>query len=44
VNVADVIDNTWSVAVHRADKAGELLAQVLMDGWHGDRPITLVRK
>ena len=28
VNVSDVIDNTWSVVLQRADKAGRLLAQV----------------
>lgn len=39
---ADIIDNKWAVAVDRSDKAGKLLAEVLLEGLHGNRPVTLV--
>jgi len=42
VSLSDAIDNSWSVCVERSNKAGKLLAEVLMDCWHGDRPVTLV--
>ncbi|KAM5546710.1 transmembrane and coiled-coil domain-containing protein 4 [Rosa sericea] len=38
----DFIDSKWSIAVDRSDKAGKLLADVLLKGSHGNRPVTLV--
>ncbi|XP_050228868.1 uncharacterized protein LOC126678044 isoform X2 [Mercurialis annua] len=38
----DFIDSKWSVAIDRSDKAGKLLAEVLLKGLHGNRPVTLV--
>lgn len=37
-----MIDHAWVVALDRAQKAGVLLAQTLMAGGHGDRPVILV--
>ena len=37
-----MIDHAWAVALNRAQKAGILLAHILMSGAHGDRPVTLV--
>ena len=37
-----LIENAWTVAIDRADKAGKLLAHVLMSGGCGGRPVTLV--
>lgn len=42
VAACDLIDSKWAVAVDRSDKAGKLLAEVLMKGLQGDRPVTLV--
>lgn len=39
---ADFIDSKWSIAVDRSDKAGRLLAEVLLKGLQGNRPVTLV--
>lgn len=39
---AQMIDHAWAVALNRAQKAGILLAHILMSGAHGDRPVTLV--
>ncbi|CAN6541564.1 unnamed protein product [Malus baccata var. baccata] len=36
------IDSKWAIAVDRSDKAGKLLAEVLLKGIHGNRPVTLV--
>ena len=36
-----MIDHAWAVALNRAQKAGILLAHILMSGAHGDRPVTL---
>ncbi|CAN1122150.1 Transmembrane and coiled-coil domain-containing protein 4 [Linum perenne] len=36
------IDSTWTIAIDRTDKAGKLLAEVLLNGVHGNRPVTLV--
>ena len=36
------IDNAWTTAGERADKAGKLLAHVLIGGGSGGRPVTLV--
>ncbi|KAL8167908.1 hypothetical protein V2J09_009407 [Rumex salicifolius] len=38
----DFIDSKWSIAIDRSDKAGKLLAEVLMKGLQGNRPVTLV--
>ncbi|EXC35400.1 hypothetical protein L484_026725 [Morus notabilis] len=38
----DFIDSKWTIAVDRSDKAGRLLAEVLLKGFHGNRPVTLV--
>ena len=37
-----MIDHAWAVALNRAQKAGILLAHILMSGSHGDRPVTLI--
>ncbi len=42
VKVARVVDNPFSVAKTRADKAGEVLADALMNRVQGERPVTLV--
>lgn len=39
---SNLIDTPWSLAMDRAVKAGRLLAHVLMQGAHGDRPVTLI--
>lgn len=36
------IDNIWLIAQDRACKAGVLLAQCLVEGLHGRRPVTLI--
>ncbi|KDP46691.1 hypothetical protein JCGZ_06479 [Jatropha curcas] len=38
----DFIDSTWPIAIDRSDKAGKLLADVLLKGLQGNRPVTLV--
>ena len=42
VKAASVLDNPFSVAVARADKAGKVLAHALIDGVQGKRPVTLI--
>ncbi|KAK1423578.1 hypothetical protein QVD17_18882 [Tagetes erecta] len=42
LTVTDIIDSKWSIAVDRSDKAGKLLAEVLVNGLQGNRPVTLV--
>ncbi|RYO76313.1 hypothetical protein DL766_009628 [Monosporascus sp. MC13-8B] len=42
VKASCVIDNPWSVANHRAQKAGEVLADALINKAQGERPVTLV--
>lgn len=37
-----LIENAWTVAIDRSDKAGKLLAHVLMTGGNGGRPVTLI--
>ncbi|KAI6092918.1 DUF726-domain-containing protein [Hypoxylon rubiginosum] len=37
-----IIDNPWSVANQRAQKAGEVLADALINKAQGERPVTLV--
>ncbi|XP_034573307.1 uncharacterized protein [Setaria viridis] len=38
----DFIDSKWSVAIDRSDKAGKMLAEVLLKGLQGNRPVTLI--
>eukprot|EP01018_Ginkgo_biloba_P021316 Gb_13022 [translate_table: standard] len=42
LSATNLIDGKWSIAVDRSDKAGELLAQVLLKGLQGNRPVTLI--
>jgi hypothetical protein len=42
IKVASVLDNPFSVALARADKAGKVLAHALIDGVQGKRPVTLI--
>ncbi|KAH9875007.1 hypothetical protein J1614_004495 [Plenodomus biglobosus] len=42
LKVASVLDNPFSVAKFRADRAGEVLADALFNKVQGERPITLV--
>ncbi|KAI9081281.1 hypothetical protein K1719_036781 [Acacia pycnantha] len=38
----DFIDSKWAIAIDRSDKAGKLLAEVLVKGLQGNRPVTLI--
>lgn len=42
IAATDFIDSKWSIAIDRSDKAGKLLAEVLLKGLQGNRPVTLV--
>ncbi|KAJ5959349.1 uncharacterized protein N7479_006499 [Penicillium vulpinum] len=42
MKVAGVVDNPFSVAKARADKAGEVLADALINKAQGERPVTLI--
>ncbi|WPH04991.1 Hypothetical protein R9X50_00788900 [Acrodontium crateriforme] len=42
MKVSRVIDNPWSVANYRAQKAGEVLADALVNKAQGERPVTLI--
>ncbi|KAJ5984234.1 hypothetical protein N7481_006333 [Penicillium waksmanii] len=42
LKVAGIVDNPFSVAKSRADKAGEVLADALIDKVQGERPVTLI--
>ena len=42
IKACDVLDNPWAVAFNRAQKAGRLLATVLLERAHGARPVILV--
>ncbi|KAF2865324.1 hypothetical protein BDV95DRAFT_586714 [Massariosphaeria phaeospora] len=42
LKLSDVIDNPFSVAKYRADKAGEVLADALINKVQGERPVTLI--
>jgi hypothetical protein len=42
LQAADMIDSTWTMACEKADRAGQLLAQVLMKKEHGHRPVVMV--
>ncbi|KAI1268454.1 DUF726-domain-containing protein [Xylariaceae sp. FL1019] len=41
-NAGKIIDNPWTVANQRAQKAGEVLAEALINKAQGERPVTLV--
>ncbi|KAJ8116471.1 hypothetical protein ONZ43_g4435 [Nemania bipapillata] len=41
-NAGRIIDNPWSIASQRAQKAGEVLADALVNKAQGERPVTLV--
>ncbi|KAL8478842.1 hypothetical protein ACS0TY_030646 [Phlomoides rotata] len=42
LTLTDLIDSSWAVAINRSDKAGKLLAEVLLKELQGHRPVTLV--
>ncbi|KAF4762969.1 hypothetical protein HAV15_001332 [Penicillium sp. str.  len=42
MKVAGIVDNPFSVAKSRADKAGEVLADALINKAQGERPVTLM--
>ncbi|KAK3713771.1 hypothetical protein LTR37_008257 [Vermiconidia calcicola] len=42
LKVSRIIDNPWSVASYRAQKAGEVLADALINKAQGERPVTLI--
>jgi Protein of unknown function (DUF726) len=42
LNVANMIDGDWTLAVERADQAGEELARSLLLSRAGQRPVTLI--
>ena len=42
LKVSQIIENPWSVASYRAQKAGDVLADALINKAQGERPVTLV--
>ncbi|KAK8964890.1 hypothetical protein KSP40_PGU016320 [Platanthera guangdongensis] len=42
LSATDFIDSKWSIAIDRSDKAGKLLAETLLSGVQGNRPVTLI--
>ncbi|XP_028099950.1 transmembrane and coiled-coil domain-containing protein 4-like isoform X2 [Camellia sinensis] len=42
LTASDFIDSKWAIAVNRSDKAGMLLAEVLLKELQGHRPVTLI--
>ncbi|KAL0282589.1 UNVERIFIED_CONTAM: Transmembrane and coiled-coil domain-containing protein 4 [Sesamum angustifolium] len=42
LSLTDFIDSKWTIAIDRSDKAGKLLAEALLKGLQGHRPVTLV--
>ncbi|XP_073102445.1 uncharacterized protein [Elaeis guineensis] len=42
LSATDFIDSKWLIAIDRSDKAGKLLADALLKGLQGNRPVTLV--
>lgn len=42
VKVSRIIENPWSVGSYRAQKAGEVLADALINKAQGERPVTLI--
>ncbi|KAF2072373.1 hypothetical protein CYY_006319 [Polysphondylium violaceum] len=42
LKVASVLDNPWTLLKDRSEKAGKILAQQIIDGYFGNRPLTLI--
>ena len=42
LKIGDLIQNPWTIATNKANKAGKILANLLIQGYFGRRPITLV--
>ncbi|PVI03233.1 DUF726-domain-containing protein [Periconia macrospinosa] len=42
LKISSILDNPFSVAKYRADRAGEVLADALINKVQGERPITLI--
>lgn len=42
IKACDVLDNPWAVGFNRAQKAGNLLAEILLERAHGARPVVLL--
>ena len=42
MSALNYIDNSWSIACTRGDKAGVILAEVLESRIHGNNPVTLI--
>ncbi|KAL1529917.1 hypothetical protein AB1Y20_000845 [Prymnesium parvum] len=42
IKACDILDQPWAVAYERANKAGQLLCDVLISRAHGSRPVILV--
>lgn len=42
LKVSRIVENPWSVASYRATKAGEVLADAIINKAQGERPVTLV--
>jgi hypothetical protein len=42
VKAASTLDNPFSIAIARADKAGKVMARALIDKVQGERPVTLL--
>jgi hypothetical protein len=42
LKISSVLDNPFSVAKYRADRAGEVLADALINKVQGERPVTLI--
>ncbi|KAK7351736.1 hypothetical protein VNO77_11397 [Canavalia gladiata] len=42
ITTFDLIDSKWAIAIDRSDKAGKVLAELLLKGLQGNRPVTLV--
>lgn len=42
LSVASNVDNPWNLALNRSEKAGEVLADALVNKVQGERPVTLI--
>jgi hypothetical protein len=42
INLMGMLDESWTLAIEAADEAGKLLADALMSGMHGNRPVVLI--
>lgn len=42
LKVAKLVDNPWAIGMRRADKAGCVLADAIMNRAQGERPVTLI--